>query len=355
MAYTNLMNQLQGQQQKQNIFAADPQAAQQAQGQAQQVSQPEAKTTTQGQVQGGGGAEAQSDKPGDSPDSAAAGAVQQNIGRATAPQQGISRLAGSIAQQRQAQQQAADAFVQGAQAQQVGQSEIDRAIAGDQAASQQLTQLLSGQRQQAGEFRAPTVDTARARRFFDDTGRLSTSGLARQFREQGGQQYTGAQAAFDAALARRNRDVQRSAFQLGQQLEEADAAGAEVQRSAQERAQAQIDAQRQQQQEEARKYLAGQRADIQATAQQQAQAANLAAQQGPDLQAAALERFIAENPGMAEDIRAGAGRIQDVDPYMVAGQDITEQYTPEQAARFNRILALLGEGGQGAVAGETLF
>lgn len=369
MAYTfnNIDNMLQGQQSGSNIFA-------QGQGQGQQDSGGSSggqsagsgtKTTTEGTL-GSGGPSASSSQP-QQQATPKVNTGQAILDRAKNTQQDTgfsSNLAQNVKGAQAKLEDEANAYTtnQRAKAQtSLDTADLDRAASGDQYNYQKVSNLLhGGASPKADEFNSGIASG------FSDLDALKTrGGLQDYLQKRGGATYNAGQSALDSLLISKDKNYQSN-------LQDALQARGQLQSRQQElqsgglrnQIQSFLDTSGQQAKGSAEGYLSKTEKDLANQLSARAQQYNLNRQQEQRIAQENLgsrrdklvEQLKQQHPEMGTYINSAA---QGVDPnkYYKAGEgayNLQNVAEADEAGKYNRILDLLGKGGQGINAKSGL-
>lgn len=218
---------------------------------------------------------------------------------------------------------------------------------GDPAAFSRIQNLLSGAAPQAAAWQPKTSTTT-------DAGLLgSNTGIQEALRRQGGAQYSAGEAALDSALLRRNTEFNRQAEQMADQAKALRAREDEYAANLQKQAQEQINKAYSGAQEGARGKLQSMASQIQAANQAEANAYN-APNQLPGMENPYIAQQIQQgwkaagvDPGVVKSLGRLGIKPPDARKFYTAPQtaNASMMYSPEEAAQFNQIQTLLGQGG----------
>jgi hypothetical protein len=220
-------------------------------------------------------------------------------------------------------------------------------------------QLLRGPQTQADEFRFGGATK------FEDIDQLSTQGgLQSYLNKRGPETYNQGQAALDSLLISRDKGYQ-------DRLQQAKSANDDLRKKqlqyegGEKRSMAQQNITRQEAaaRQAALEQLSGMRGSIDQSLAQQAAAYNANLNALRSNQQANADKYsqgivqsaLSQNPALAEYINSQKARLNAKDYYSVGGDVTADQFASEDDAnRYNRILALMGQGGKTKVADRNL-
>lgn len=214
-AFDNINALLEDQQQKANIFGEQPGAAQQGQPEQGQVRTEFAAPASSGGVSSGEQI-APPIQPGQKVSQSQI--ISRNIGKMKAPEE-LSNIGSGIKESQQKYQEESQKYLDaaakaGKSAGSVSQYDIDRAIAGDAEAQAIVGSKLKGGAGVLDTFKT-SVEPAKYQKKIETYKDPYSMQAALQQQGLGGQEYTGREAALDAALLRRSPEFKNIMNQLG--------------------------------------------------------------------------------------------------------------------------------------------
>jgi len=371
-AFDNINNLLDPAQQQggTNIFssgqtAQSPDQPQSAAGQSGSA----AKTSTEGELSPGGsgssttGAQTNSEKA--TPQSSGAAILEKAKGE-NYNTEFANKIVGDVKAGQQNLQNQANQYIQAQRSkapQQLQDQDVEAGLAGDAAARNKVENVIRGPGVNADSFNANVASR------FEDIDQIgSQGGLQAYLQKRGGERYNAGQAALDSLLFSRDKGFQDTV------------AKARAEKQALRQQQADLDANLQrQEQENLNLSQANAKAQAKALLKQKQDAQRAVLQQraddlgrrfsedsanvwrfGDQKAAEEYNKFAAT---LSPEDKIRLGMVKDkvnVTPYATNkyAADVNKQYgyrnsgTAEQAARYNNILALLGEGGDTVQAGD---